>query len=253
MSHPPAEDRRQQARAAFEQADLCTAMKIVRHCLLADQDDGPMWELCGRIQFSRGQFPETVSALEYASLLVPLTAAGRVCLGRAYGHIGRAELSRDLLVEQIDNPQLSVPQLLQVAAGLDAIDRPTLAMKACHKAIDRDHQIAQAHYDLGYYAGRCGYPDAVVESLARKAVHLAPDVAQYRIGLTGLLVKQGRAAEAYDSIKHLNNDDLVSINCRCCLARMIGLYKQSGDYRRAIVCEQRRLQLEISSPPPDCD
>ena len=252
MTHSKVADH-QAAQAAYEQGDLRTAMKLVCECLAVDRDDGRALEMRGLVHYSGGNFQESVASLERASLMVPLRPSGRVCLGHAYAKIGRTSLSRDLLRELIHDTSLSILLLLHVASGLNAVDRPDLAMEACRNAMKRDDTVAQAHYDLGFYAGRCGYPDEVIESLARKAVDLAPDVVRYRVGLAGLLWRQDRTDEAYEFVRNLVNDDLVSICCSCCLKRIIDMYERAHDYRRVVVCRQRLLQLEASQTESDCE
>lgn len=175
----------QTARKAYEQGDLRGAMKFVGQCLREDCDDGRAWELAGLIHFSAGNFARAVSALERASLLVPLTGSGRVCLPHAYARIGRQSLCCDLLVELISDDSLSQSLLLKVASGLDAVGRPDLAMAACRRGIQRDPDLAAGYYQLGVYATRCGCPNRIVNALQRKAIGLAPDVRKYRAPLGG--------------------------------------------------------------------
>lgn len=246
------QDELSTARLAYESGDLDRAMLLIKRQMRWRTDDGRYWELIGTIQYARGRFAVSVSALERASLLVPLTPASRVCLGHGYGKIGRKALSRDLLEILISDSSLSMPLLLQVAAGLDAIDRPDLAMKACRAASERDSQHAQPYYDLGYYAARCGYPPRISESLARKAVSLSPQTISYRIGLMSLLMKQDRYDDACEIIQDLSNEQIDCIHCRCCLQRIARLYEFAGDYRRTTLCRQKLLTLELSSNESSC-
>ena len=240
------------ARRAYEAGSLRSAMRTVEQCLAADDDDGRAWELCGLIHYSSGNAPNAVKALERASILVPLKNPGRVCLAHAYGRVGKTDLAIDLLTDLSGERCISIPLLLQVATGLDSLDRPDLAMETCRNIIRRDEHIAQAHYDLGFYGGRCGGPESMVEALARKAIELDPDTARYRVGLAGLLWKQERKDEAYTFVAELTNDELESICCRCCLSRVIDLYEAAEDLRRVIVARQRLVELEMMGTESDC-
>lgn len=241
------------ARNAYDQGDIDRAMAITRTHLRRNKEDGRGWELIGLIQYSRGRFAVSVSALERASLLVPLRPAAKVCLAHGYARIGRVELSRDLLVEQISDESLSIALLLQVATGLDSTDHPVLAMRACRKATERDPDHPQPYYDLGFYSARCGYPPHVTESLARRAIALDPKNVFYRVGLASFLMKQDRESEAYAIVRAFSVEQIERIGCQCCLRRIIGLFEDASDYRRVILCRQRLLELEIHCTENDCE
>lgn len=235
------------ARSAYHSGNLRKGMTIVQRCLDADPDDGRAWELSGLIHYSGGNFRQSVHALELASALVPLCSAGRVCLAHAYAKTDRIGLACDLMTDLIDDDSISVPLLLQVAAGFDSIDQPDLAVRTCQRVIQRDGQVAQAHYDLGFYAGRIGVPRQQIELSIRKAVELSPDVAQYRVGLAGLLLEQEQAEEACDLVADLSDAELTSLDCSCCLQRLATLYRLAADERRVVVCQRRLMDLEVGA------
>jgi len=141
---------------------------------------------------------------------------------------------------------------LQVASGLDAVDQPHLAMQACREAVHRDPTSAQPYYDQGYYAARCGLPVSVTESLARKAISLSPDQVCYRVGLAALLLKQDREPEAYELVRDFSNDQIDEVCCSSCLRKVAALYRKQGDYRRAVLCHQRIVLLDLSDADSDC-
>ena len=235
----------QAARTAYQAGNLREGMEIVRRCLDADPDDGRAWELCGLIHYSGGHFSHSVYALESASALVPLRPAGRGCLGHAYAKVNRVGLACDLLTDLIDDDSISEPLLLQVAMGFDSIDRPDLAIRTCRRVIHRDGQFAQAHYDLGFYAGRVGLPRQQIELSIRKAVELSPNVSQYRVGLAGLLLEQQKTDEASDLVADLSDEELASLDCSCCLQRLATLYRLAADERRVVVCQRRLTRLAV--------
>ncbi len=80
---------------------------------------------------------------------------------------------------------------------------------------------AQAYYDMGYYAARCGIPAEYTESLARRAIALDPDNVGYRIGLVSHLLRLDRSADAYSVVSRLATPQIESIGCPSCLQRMI--------------------------------
>ena len=174
----------------------------------------------------------------------PLRLSARVCLAHGYGRVGRRKLSYDLLLNLIDAPQIPVSLLLQVAIGLDQVDRPDVAVVACRRATELDPESAQAQYDVGYYIGRCGGPICQVESFARRAISLAPHAVEYRTGLAGLLLQQDRRDEAYELVCNLSNQEIESIGCVCCLRRVADLFERAHDYRRLVVVQQHMVLIE---------
>ncbi len=235
------------AEAAYERGELEDALRVIKLHLKEAGDCGRGWEQLGLIQGTRGRFAISVSALERASLFVPLKPISRVCLGYGYGKIGRTELARDLLSDLIDNDQMTTELLLQIATALDSIDQPGDAMRACRKATERDPSTAQSYYDMGHYAARCGYPAHLIEGLARKAISLDPQNVCYRIGIAGMLIKQDRKDEAYQFVSGLTLEQIQEITCECCLRKVVKLYEAQHDYRRVVLCQQRLLELELSN------
>jgi tetratricopeptide (TPR) repeat protein len=232
------------AQAAHEHRNYADATRLLQSHLERAPHDGRAWEFLGLVHSARGGYAESVSALEQASLLVPLKTDARICLGYAYGKIGRTQLSRDLLIAMIDDPSLSAESLLQVAAGLDALNAPEHAVRACRAAAAVDSSLAQAYYDLGYYSARCGRPPELTISLAGRAISIDPSNVSYRIGLSSLLCKLNRDGEAYCVVRELTQPQLETIRCLCCLERIARLYESSSDYRRAVLCRRQLLKLE---------
>jgi tetratricopeptide (TPR) repeat protein len=240
-------------RQAFEEDDFDRALQLADARLEADENDGRVWELKGLIHHARQEFDLALSALETAQMLVSLNPAASVCLGQCYGRTGRKDLSRDVLMSLIEDSRLNCELLLQVATGLDAVDSPQLAMAACRYATQRDPHVAQVYYDMGFYAARCGQPPRIVESLARKALSLDPKNVGYRLGLASFLVKAGQTSDALEIVRGFTTDEIERVHCRCCLERVVDLLETAGEYRRAVVCRQRLLHLELQGTEPDCD
>jgi tetratricopeptide (TPR) repeat protein len=228
---------------AYAAGDLEAALKLAESALAVNENDGAIWQLCGLIYRDRCEFASCVDALERASLLVPLDALARVALAEAYGKIGSVGLARDLFVARFDDGTMTVDLLMQTAVGLDGIDQPRLAMKACQIAAERDPERSQPYYDMGYYAARCGYPVHVVESLARRAISLEPNRVNYRIGLASLLAKHERLDDAHAIVRTITATQIETVRCRCCLERMAALFEQVADFGRATECREQLMRL----------
>jgi len=236
------------AWAAFEADAVHSALLEAKRYLHCHPDDGRGWELMGLIQHQRGRFRRAVAALERATCLVPLNPASRVCLAHSYAQIGRVALSRDLFLMLAEDESLPVDLLLQVAAGLEELQDAAGAMRICREATVREPEHAQAFYDMGYYAGLCGYPPRMTESLALKAIDLDPERVCYRIGLAGLRIQMGRNQEAYDLICSLTREQVQEICCDNCLRRVMWLWDAAGDAERVAWARTRLRELGSSDP-----
>lgn len=238
---------------AYELGHMDLVIRLANKSLHRDRDDGRAWELLGLAQYNRGDWPQAVDCLERASLLVPLTANARACLARGYARLGKKDLSRDLLLELLADESLAANAMLAVAVGLDAVDQPGLAMKACRRAATIDPDAAQTYYDMGYYAARCGYPAEVSESLARRAISLDPGCVRFRVGLASLFMQQSRRQAAWELVQHFRRNDISTINCRSCVRRLSELYEEFGDFPRMLDCQQQQNALAHHSTNADCD
>ncbi len=233
----------------YEAGEFSLARELVQRDLDRNDENGRNWELLGLIEYAEHNAAETADALERASLFVPLLPAARLALANAYAEVGHEQLSRDLLVERIDDPDFSVELLLQVAAALDVLGDPTQAIRACRTAQQADPDHAQIYYDMGYYAAHAGYPANVTESLARKAISLAPENACFRVGLATMLLSADRCREAYSLVRDFAEQQVATITCTCCLRRITQLVAAEGNEPLAQTCRARLAQLLMSGQP----
>lgn len=238
---------RSPAWIAYASGDLPEALRMADAAIDADQHDGRAWEVRGLALRDLGEPLRAADALERASLLVPVCPEARIALAHCYGTLRRRTLARELYIELVASTDPTVALLLEIAAGLEALDEPKLAMEVCRRAGWRDPEAAQVHYDMGFYAVRCGYPPQIVEALARRAVELEPGNVHYRLGLASLLTRLNRPAEAHRVVRSLSPQQIGEVTCKCCLERIGELFEQAGDAERAALCRQRRQELTSSA------
>ncbi|MCO8124695.1 hypothetical protein NHH03_23350 [Stieleria sp. TO1_6] len=231
----------------YESQRFYYAAKFAQYALAQDPDEGRAWQILGRALLRRGQLQDGIEALEHASLLIPLDWETRIDLATAYGGIGRKSLSRDLLMTAATSGGLDEAQLLRIAASLEAVDEPVLAMEACRQAGLVAPDAAQVHYQMGYYASLCGYPTSVTEALIRRAVDLEPESVHYRIGLTSLLVRLDRPTEALAVVSSVIPSQLDQITCQCCLKRIATLFFDCDQPDLARQCAQRLQDVRQST------
>jgi hypothetical protein len=188
-----------------------------------------------------------MAALEEASIRSPLSCLGESALGGCYLATDRPAWARSLFHHVLSRRDVVVRALLGAAAGLDALNEPTLSVEACRRAIQLDSESAQAFFDLSYYLGRCGAPETRIEATARKAIDLAPDNILFRVGLAGFLHSRGRSESAAVLVARLSVEQVQSMKCPCCLGRLIGVLEAVGDEERAAWCRQRKEFLALSN------
>lgn len=217
----------------YSSGNLSFAIKLAEYGLAEEEDHGPLWEVLGLAQRDLGRTEEALDSLERASLLIPLKNVSRIVLADCYAQHGRRDLAKDLFLSAAISGRLDEIELLQVAAGLEGIDEPRLAMEACRRAGKLAPDFGQVHYDMGFYASRCGHPPHLVEALVRKAIELEPANIHYRIGLTSLLIRFGRNHEAHEVVWQLTSAQIQEVTCRCCLKRIANLFFDLGDEQRA--------------------
>ncbi|MEM6978263.1 MAG: hypothetical protein AAF539_01265 [Planctomycetota bacterium] len=218
------------------------AIKFAQYAVTEEPDHQPGWELLATAAMKAEDYPVAIDAYEHLSLTTPIDSESRISLAIAYGGIGRHSLSKDLLMA-VATGDPTAEQLLRIAAGLEAIDEPELAMEACRQAGRRIPEAAEVHYQLAYYASKCGRPTALSESLMRHAVHLEPQSLHYRTGLTSLLIRLNRNAEARRVIDRMIPERLSEITCACCVKRFANLFFDAGDLERARLCAERFAEL----------
>lgn len=223
------------------------------HQHLGEQPDcGRGWELLGMVYYVWRQFPPARNALEQATALVPLQPAAECALADCYLACGQRELAHLMYRHLLQRDEVDADVLLAVAAGLDQVGESRGAVAACRRAIFLDGAMSQAYYDLSFYLGRSFAPPDIVEAAAQRAVLLDPDNITYRIGLAGFLQGQSRSREAARLLEPLAAEQVLAMNCRCCLARLIAIFEAVDDQERAAWCRSRQEALLLSGSQLEC-
>lgn len=194
-----------------------------------------------------GSLKKGVNLLERSSFMRPLNAAMRIELAIAYGLQGRIELAIDLLMLEACEQPLTADEFLRVARGLDAFDKPELAMEACRRAGRLAFDRADIHQHMARFASRCGRPAAAIEALLKRAVDLEPDSIDFRMGLVTHLMLFQRIEEAAGVIRSLIPSHLSQLHCPCCTSRLVQLFNKTNEPHFRDAC-LARLEYIQSSP-----
>ncbi|MCH2124108.1 MAG: hypothetical protein MK165_04915 [Pirellulaceae bacterium] len=221
------------------------ALVVVVPALGKFPEDGRLWEIAGLIHRATDNCAEALHALEMATMLVPLSSAAQCALADCYRSTEREELAGEmyqyLLTRMVQLPNVLLENL---AFGLESVGEVQLALRVSQEAARREPTSARNQYLTAYFMTQVGFTSEAVAEWAKKAVQLAPEETEYRVGLSGLVHQSGRIEEAYDYVKDLTIDELREIPCGKCLRRLAELYETFDDELRQMAClgeVQRRI------------
>ncbi|QDT04955.1 hypothetical protein K227x_33530 [Rubripirellula lacrimiformis] len=212
---------------------------------IVDPTHGDRLQLLGLVLHDLGQPYEAADAIEQASLIRPVRDEVRIALASCYAQLRRIDLARELYLQLALPRKLPAPLMLQVAAGLEAIDSPQLAMQVCQWITEQDESVAQAYYDMGFYSARSGHPLYLTEALTHRALQLDPANVHYRIGLVSLLVQLDRDNEAYQAFAKLAPSDIAKVTCVSCLGRIADMLDRQGHPPLSSACRTQADRLRV--------
>lgn len=190
-------------------------------------------------------------ALETAQTLVPLSPEAELTLADCYVESKDAAPAVTLLQNvgmRRDSPCML---RLRAAGRLEKLGRQRTGWMICRRAVEDFPEEPQAWLDLSYFMGRVGSPFRRIESAARRAIDLAPEVAGYRISLASALFQRDRALDAYQLIRNLGREQIDDVTCDCCLKRLSQIYQVAGDSDRYRQCLNRLASVPPSDGPPE--
>ncbi len=203
------------------------------------------FELLGLIKHDLGLPQEAADAIENAGLITPLRDSARVALAGCYAQMEHVDLAREMYLQLALSRTLSSSLMLEIAAGLEAIDSPALAMQVCELIMIQDDCLAQVYYDMGYYSARAGQPLYLTEALTLRALKLDPANIHYKIGLVSLLIQLKRDDEAIRVVGGMNPSDINQVTCLSCLEKIAVLLQQHEFGAMASTCRARVEQLRL--------
>jgi tetratricopeptide (TPR) repeat protein len=225
---------KQQARQLLANRKFSEAEKLLELLLSQHADEGELWRLCGRARYSRRNFWSSSTALEHASMLVPLSAKDQCMLADCYAKTGRSQHAANLYRLLAEDPACPAETLPTIAAGLGQLGEFRAAMETCQRASQQDPSRVEPQFGMAYYLCRLGYPPKVTIPLFRRIVDLAPHCSLYRSTLAFLLAADGNMEEAYDFLRDVPP---AEAGCSCQLRRMMAIFQAVGDSARWSQCK----------------
>lgn len=230
--------------ALVEQGSFAEAADALATALDQYPDNGRLWWLRGVAAYHEADYNLARTALEHASLLVPLDGRTQCLLADAYARSGFVQESRNLLQVLADDPASGIDVLPFLAAGFGMLGDYEQALGMCRRAADYNPQDPQAHFGMAYYLQRLGYPPGIILPPATRAFELEPNQLLFRSSLAFLLSELGRHEEAYDLLRDVSVKDWP---CACGLRRMKSLFQVMGDFGRWQECSERLSEIRAAS------
>jgi hypothetical protein len=152
-------------------------------------------------------------------------------------------LARSIYQHLAERTNVPIYLLSRIASGLGRLGEVHLALQVCRNAARRQPDADAPLFAMTYYMGRLRYPLEVILPVLDRAISLAPERILYRVSKALLLEHNGRIAEAVAAVRTLEFDDLRSLHCGRCLARLSNLFIEAGDDQRAAVCRAALAQM----------
>jgi tetratricopeptide (TPR) repeat protein len=240
-------DALHRSKTLFDHGMLREALRVAEGGLRQQPDDGRLWETVGLIQHARGEFKTACRAIETASLLVPLGPRAECVLAETYLHLGQGELARLIYQHLAELPKVPTHLLSQIASGLGRLGEVHAALQVCRDAARRQPDRDAPMFAMAYYMGRLRYPLEVILPVLDRAISLAPECILYRVSKAMLLERNGQPAEAFAAVRTVNVNDLCSLRCGRCLARLCNLYTEAGDDERAEACRTAMAEMRSTN------
>ena len=207
--------------------------------------DAEALELQGVIHRATGRFEVAVDSLETAQDIRPLSCTARLALADCYSVCGRPESARSIYQDLSQLPELPYSLLSDVAAGAARVGDYEVALEVCQTALERDPGSDQALYGVVFYMSKAGLPAVEILPLARQLMEQAPGIFLYRVAVVTLLESLDDLVAGYLVIADATPTELKSLECPCCVQRLMELYGEFGDLKRAEMC-----RLQLADLPP---
>lgn len=230
------DDAYERAARLFTENRLDDAVDMVTGELDQRPDDGRLWELLGTLAYAKENFELAVTAIERASLMIPLAPRAQLVLGKCYDRAGFRESATAIYCHLATLPDLAGDLLAALAAGLGRCGECELALQVCRRAAASFPGRADPHLGIVHYMRRLRRPVKQILPSMFRAHHLEPENVEYRVRLAWMLHESGcSAAGAY----LLEGVDCEEFSCIRCLTLMQTIFDSVGDKLNANACRQQ--------------
>lgn len=234
-------DSYERAKGLYENGMTAAALELLEFHLADQPHDAASIELRGIIFHSIRAFEQARNELEAAGLIRPLTASGLLALAESYWFTGKRQISLQLYDKLAKREDVHHCLLSGLAMGLGRAKRYHDALEVCRRAAAHNPVCHHARYGVAYYMSKIGYPPELIYPIIHGVADMAAGIFHYRMAVATILCRMQFFDRAYLAVADASVEELNSVTCRCCLERLIGLYKAENDGKRLLVCQRRRL------------
>lgn len=219
------------------------ALEFIAHYCQRYPNHGAAFELLGLLEAQLGMPEAAIDSLEMASLIVPLEVLSSRVLSIQYIKVGKEELGIDLLHALGTASHVGESSMRLIAQDLVALNQPKLARDVVVTGLERNAGSAPLWHELCAIETRLGEPANQCLEHVRRAMELRPEVAEYRVTAATLLIMLDLVAEAFQVVSQINDFQLKSMCCECCVWRLICIFDCFDDHRRLKICYDRMRAL----------
>ncbi|WP_146118708.1 tetratricopeptide repeat protein [Blastopirellula marina] len=221
------------------QGSYAEAGQVLEQHLQQEPENPSAWELKGILCHALCDFEVGRDALERAESFQPLSVSGKLALADCYAHLGMTALSEAVYYHLAQLPIADPEILARLARGLAMLGQYVLAADVCQRAVRLDPNSHNARYGVAFYLAKAGHPAEFIQPILINVIALAPEVFFYRVALVTILCRLNQPQRAYLAIADATDEELKSLQCRCCIRRLVQIFSDAGDQRRAAICRQR--------------
>lgn len=207
-------------------------------------DEGRIWEFSGLICRELNCFQGALHAFETANTLIPLSVKAQIALADCYIHSEKQELALEIFKYLSQKNGIPLSLLALVKSRLLLLYKPEAKKCEVVSIIENSEISAEQHYNLAFYMGNTGYPVKIIEQEIKKAIQLAPDHLEYRVGLAGFLSQIDRAKDGYPYVAQLTLEYISELICECCLKRLVNVFMAANDQQKVTSCLNRLREIK---------
>ncbi|MFI4875468.1 MAG: tetratricopeptide repeat protein [Blastopirellula sp. JB062] len=235
--------RLQRAVACYSRGMLGEALRHVDAALADGDVAADALELKGVILQMQGSHSAALLTLEEAQQLQPLSLAAQLAIADCYCQKGDFEQGREIYYQLADRDDFPPALLSSLAEGLGRLQEFDRARRVCETAVQQNPTSHAALYGVVFYMCRAGEPAEKSIPLVERLIDLAPRVFRYRMSLATLYAQQGEIEKAYLAVADATTDELQTVDCSCCVTRLIDLFVEFEDRERAAYCRCRMIEM----------
>ncbi len=227
------------------------ALEMLEMRLGEDARDPWCLQLKGVILAELGEIEGSMSAIEQAGVIQPLTIESKLVLAECYLASGKTVAARGMYYKLSTISEFPFEFLSRLATGLGRTGSIPIAIDVCKRAFELDPGCHHARYGVAYYMAKADYPPELIYPIIRGVIDLAPEIFHYRMAAATILGRMGREDHAYLTVADASSIEICTVDCKCCLRKLSRLYHNAGDSHRHRFC-QDRLKAASSSCDDAC-